>query len=150
MPFCSKCGSQLKEDDKFCPNCGTRTTQDPQTAGYQAEAAFESNTSTGYHRDRGAYYNPTEEFSHLSAYYQGQFSRIKESNEMYKGKWNWAAFLFGPIWAFTKGLWLSALIALVGAFLTSGIIGFIYWIIYGIRGNYMYYTLVTKKKQLPF
>ena len=23
MPFCTKCGSPLKEEDKFCPVCGT-------------------------------------------------------------------------------------------------------------------------------
>ncbi len=22
MPYCTKCGFQLKDDDKFCPNCG--------------------------------------------------------------------------------------------------------------------------------
>jgi len=23
LPYCSKCGAELKEDDKFCPKCGT-------------------------------------------------------------------------------------------------------------------------------
>lgn len=23
MPYCSKCGAELKEGDKFCPSCGT-------------------------------------------------------------------------------------------------------------------------------
>lgn len=27
MPYCSKCGAQLKEDDKFCYTCGTSVTK---------------------------------------------------------------------------------------------------------------------------
>ena len=27
MPYCTKCGSPLKEEDKFCPVCGTPVTK---------------------------------------------------------------------------------------------------------------------------
>jgi hypothetical protein len=30
----------------------------------------------------------------------GEFAKVRDSREQYKGKWNWAAFLFGPIWGF--------------------------------------------------
>jgi hypothetical protein len=84
----------------------------------------------------------------LSPYYQKEFKKIHESGESYKGKWNWAAFLFGAIWALTKGAWLSAIIALVVALLTGGVGGVVYWFVFGMRGNYIYYTLHVKKKQL--
>ena len=46
-------------------------------------------------------------FPELSLYYRDEFDKIYESNEKYKGKWNWAAFFFGPIWALTKGVWVA-------------------------------------------
>lgn len=27
MPYCTKCGTKLKEDDKFCPVCGAPVTK---------------------------------------------------------------------------------------------------------------------------
>jgi len=69
---------------------------------------------------------------------------IESSGEQYQGKWNWAAFLFGALWALTKGLWVPALIAFVGAIFTYGLVGVIYWFIFGARGNYMYYRKVTR------
>jgi len=29
MPYCWKCGAELKEEDKFCPKCGTPTKERP-------------------------------------------------------------------------------------------------------------------------
>ena len=84
----------------------------------------------------------------LSPYYQNEFSRIHESGETYKGKWNWAAFLFGGIWGLTKGAWLSALICFVVSIVTSGIGGIVFWLIYGARGNYIYYCARVKGKQM--
>ncbi len=88
------------------------------------------------------------DFRALTPYYQDEFQKIHSSNESYKGKWNWAAFLFGPIWALTKGLWVSALTALIVTLVTGGFGGVVYWFIFAIRGNYVYYTNHVKKKQL--
>lgn len=35
-------------------------------------------------------------------FYQEAFRKIYESNETYKGKWNWNAFLFSGAWALKK------------------------------------------------
>jgi hypothetical protein len=88
------------------------------------------------------------DFSGLSPYYRKEFQRIYDSNEQYKGKWNWAAFLFGPFWGLTKGLWLATIICVIAFVLTYGVAGIVYWFIFGFRGNYMYYCASTKKKQL--
>jgi hypothetical protein len=40
-----------------------------------------------------------------TAYYRDEFLHIYESSETYRGKWNWAAFLFGGFWAALRGLW---------------------------------------------
>ncbi|MBU3189965.1 DUF2628 domain-containing protein [Clostridium bowmanii] len=85
--------------------------------------------------------------------YQEEFRKIGESNETYKGKWNWSAFFFSWICGFTKGLWGLSLASLaVNILLTSmdvtwiGLGLSIYW---GIRGNYCYYNLEKNKTQFP-
>ena len=71
---------------------------------------------------------------------------IESSAERYQGKWNWAAFFFGGLWALSKGLWVPALIAIIGSFFTGGIVGLVYWIIFATRGNYMYYRKVARNE----
>jgi len=81
-----------------------------------------------------------ESLSSLSEYYQTEFQKIRDSSEQYKGKWNWAAFLAGPVWAYLKGLQ-----AVVFIYVLSIIVKFV---IFGLRGNYMYYTKLTKGRNL--
>ncbi len=47
MPFCKKCGAELKEDAKFCPKCGT-----PVGAGERARPRG------GYAKEREACFGP--------------------------------------------------------------------------------------------
>ncbi|OBR96814.1 hypothetical protein CLRAG_03230 [Clostridium ragsdalei P11] len=69
-------------------------------------------------------------------------------NQFCQECWNWFAFLFGALWALTKGVWVSPLLAIMLSFFTYGFVGFIYACICGIRGNYMYYNVYVKNKQL--
>jgi hypothetical protein len=64
---------------------------------------------------------PALDLGGLDNYYQEEFKKIYESNESYKGKWNWFSFLFSWIWCFTKGCWAYALVILVSVILTFGI-----------------------------
>ena len=89
-------------------------------------------------------------------YYRVEFERIMNSNETYKGKFNWWALFFSWIWAFTKGLWqLGLLVMLVSTaanfllpYAVSGVIGLGLAIFCGMRGTYFYYNLKMKNKQL--
>ena len=97
-------------------------------------------------------------------YYQEEFRKIHESNETYKGKWNWWAFFFSGLWAFVKGLWvLFILFVLTGSliqfqflrlgdhvYLTFGFSNLVWALIMGWRGTWFYYILKVKKKQPPF
>jgi hypothetical protein len=94
-------------------------------------------------------------FAGLDAYYRTEFAKIHQSSEQYKGQWNWWAFLFSPIWAFSKKLWALGLIIFLGAVVLSFTHYGLYllytlgWaIVMGLRGNYFYYNLLTKNKQL--
>jgi ribosomal protein L40E len=135
---CAKCGKPLKPDAKFCVDCGTQIgSENTQSAGF----SYKPNEAVGQDDNnvRGADF--------LDEYYKIEFQKIKESKEAYKGKWNWAAFFFGPLWALTKGAWLSAVVCFVICIATFGFVGIIYWFVYGIRGNYIYYCVHEKNSQ---
>ncbi len=106
--------------------------------------------------------NQTFDLSGLDTYYQKEFSRIYESNETYKGKWNWWAFFFTSIWAFIKGCWLIGILSLFtisftlyrqeiapGVYFIIGGPTLIWSLIYGWRGTWFYYNAKIKKKQFP-
>jgi len=122
---CQTCGKDINEKAEICDYCYVIVNPPTKT---------ESPTAP--------------DFSALPQYYQDEFKKIYDSNETYKGKWNWSAFCLGPIWAFPKGVWLSSIINIVASFLTSGIAGLIYGFIFASRGNFMYYSAYVKKKQL--
>jgi len=95
-------------------------------------------------------------------YYQEEFRKIHESNETYKGKWNWWAFFFTGFWALFKGCWvLFLLIFLTGSvisfkfpisdnvYLGFGLGSLIWALIMGWRGTWFYYVLKIKGKQPP-
>jgi uncharacterized protein DUF4339 len=97
--------------------------------------------------------SPTTNFSNLKPYYQERFKKIEESNEQYQAKWNWAAFFFTWIWAYTKGLNKNATLFLLLCFVAAGAFGAplgVVMIYYGIRGNWLYYNKVKYNKDLWF
>ncbi|MBI3793679.1 MAG: DUF2628 domain-containing protein [Nitrospinae bacterium] len=125
--FCSSCGAVIKAAAEICPKCGVRQKSAPQAEDASKKALEQAILG----------------FSYLEPYYQIEFKKIFESKGTYKGKWNWAAFFFGPYWAFSKRLWVSGLIWLViflviGA-LTAGLGAFISLFYYGMYGNSLYY-----------
>jgi hypothetical protein len=149
MAFCSSCGQKLDDSVKFCPSCGNRIDSAEQFNINEQISSNQQSGNTNY-GERINVLNENYDFSRLSPYYQTEFSKIRDSNETYKGKWNWAAFIFGALWALTKGLWLSAVIAIAVSLMTGGTLSPVFWILFGIRGNYIYYNSVAKNKQLPF
>jgi len=86
--------------------------------------------------------------SSLPEYYQNEFQKIRDSNEQYKGKWNWAAFWAGPAWAYTKGLQAVVVVYVLAIIFSFGISIVAYAVIFGLRGNYMYYTKLMKGRNL--
>lgn len=136
--YCQECGAPTKEKQEVCIKCGCRLTNTNTSSSILNNLGIVSSTdSKNYNYD----------FSDLSPYYQKEFSKIANSNETYKGKFNGWAFLFGAIWALTKGCWLSAIIAFIVSIATAGVGGIVYWFIFGFRGNYMYYNAHVKNTQ---
>ncbi|HNI11210.1 MAG TPA: DUF2628 domain-containing protein [bacterium] len=123
--YCKNCGVEIANEAVICVKCGVAT----------------SNSMIGQALNTN--------FSGLPLYYQEEFTKIKDSNESYKGKWNWAAFFFGGIWGLTKGVWLPFLIAIVASIVTCGAAAIVYLFVFPLRGNWMYYNVHVKGKQIP-
>lgn len=168
MRKCPKCNKIYDETWKVCLQCGSPlTTVERQVANapwigtrqicQNCKKEVEINSKIQFCQWCGkpiiasnATSNVSDEgiFIGLSEYYKEEFKKIYENNEIYKGKWNWAAFWFGAIWALTKGLWLTAIISIGLYIITGGIFVIFYGFILGARGNYIYYNYHVKNKQL--
>ena len=104
------------------------------------------------------------DFSVFKPYYQQEFTKITESNGMYRGKFNLCACLLTWIWFFTKGMMkegvetfaIAAICVIVFFFTCSngwgdkavvicGIVVIITDIIVGAKGNYIYYKNIMKR-----
>ena len=147
MPYCKNCGGSINQTDKFCSACGAENnTQNTGPEGHAAEGSsyYGGQSAPGSPLQSNPYQKP------LPKYYQQEFEMIRQSSENYKGKFNVAAFFGGALWAFYRGLYLPAVIAIVISFFTAGVGGVIYWFLFGARGNWMLYNLYRKNRHLPF
>lgn len=149
---CIKCGCRPTNGNSYCQECGAITNANQEICIKCGCRLLVTNSSLGNFFDSLSVSENTGsteniDFRYLKPYYQNEFTQIYNSKEAYKGKWNWCAFLFGWVWALTKGCWLSAIVDLVISMATAGVGGIVYSVIYGIRGNYIYYTHYVKHKQ---
>lgn len=88
----------------------------------------------------------------LPASYEEVFQRFDNAGGKWVATWNWAAFVFGIFWYFYRGLWVKALIYLLGIFvigvISGGLLSIPIWIAFGIVANYDLYLLQRKGTQL--
>jgi hypothetical protein len=90
----------------------------------------------------------TRDWSHLKPYYQVAFAAIDDAGGAMTPRWNWAAFLFGWVWYFFRGMFLKGLLLLIVSVATAGF-GWVVLCIYtGLYGTYDFYLLTAKGKQL--
>ena len=151
--YCTGCGCRPLSDNKYCQECGVETNSKQEICikcgvKLASSRSIPTTSNTSYTKIINGDGNLNLDFSNLDPYYQAEFTKIYESNETYKGKWNWFSFFFSGIWALSKGVWVSPLIVFLISLPTMGIPGWIYCIVTGTRGTYMYYNAFVKKKQL--
>ncbi len=165
--YCQECGAETSYKQEICTRCGCRLrsasgpsydqnssnqgvyNQNAYNQNNYNQGAYNGNAYGGYGQNAYGGANLNLNFGMLSPYWQMEFQQIYNSGEMYKGRWNWCAFLFGCFWAFSKGCWLAGLVSILVSACTAGIGGVVFWFIFGSRGNYMYYNSFVKNKQIP-
>lgn len=138
--FCPKCGAKTRREQEMCVKCGHMLSSSANSSNFLDTIKSENPSSEAVNLD----------FTSLPLFYQEEFTKIYNSNESYKGKFNFWAFFWGAIWALTKGVWLAAVVSFIASLLTSGVLGVAYWFVYGFRGTYMYYCAYVKNKQIIF
>lgn len=121
--ICNSCGAPLQGTDQVCRSCGAKTSKVQQPIPRASTVPAD-----------------------LPEYYRSEFEKIQGSSEQYKGKWNWAAFFLGPFWAFSKGLREVVVIYILAILFTFGVSVLGYAVIFGLRGNYFYYSKVVKRR----
>jgi hypothetical protein len=68
------------------------------------------------------------------------YARFEAQGGGFVATWNWAAFLFGPLWYLVKGIWIKGLaICLISLFSHGLAIPFL-WIYCGLFGNWDHYV----------
>lgn len=97
---------------------------------------------------RGSNDRILSDYSDYSFYYQTVFSKIDRDGGRIVAHWNWPAFLFSFIWYFAKGMWAKALLAIAVICGSGGVLFLPFMIYAGIFGNYDYYLLKVKGRQL--
>lgn len=146
--FCSNCGREIN-NNVVCPYCGYSLNNN--AGQFNNQPNFNPQPNFTNLNDFNTY---THKFNQLKPYYQQEFLKFESSNGTYNGKFNICAFLFGNLWALTKGLWLLPLISFVSILLVDLFIAENYyvamgWCIYwGLCGNKTYYKKFKFGKQL--
>lgn len=92
-------------------------------------------------------------YQFLKPYYQKVFTGFDQVEGVRTAKWNWAAFIFGPLWALEKGLIRCAVLwFVITALILLPVLGFIINIIahfyLGRNGNWLYYKKITENSDL--
>ncbi|MEE2639195.1 MAG: DUF2628 domain-containing protein [Planctomycetota bacterium] len=81
-------------------------------------------------------------------YYYEQFRKIRDKGESFETSWNWYAFFFGAIWYLVSGLYAKAGIAIAACVVLAGVPAPLFWIYFGLCGNYDLYLKKVKNKEL--
>lgn len=148
---CRTCGTEVPEKTGICPSCGVKPLNGRsfcQACGAETREKQEQCVKCNALLDTVEKSAMREKLKHLPRYYRAECLKIYESDERYRGKWNWAAFFFGPLWALFNGLWLATLVSMVLGMVTFGLAFFLVCFIYGVRGNWIYYSVRVKEHQI--
>lgn len=137
--LCNKCGCRVSNGINYCQNCGAKTSP-------RQEVCIECGESL-------TIYNPeVDKINHMDMYYRNEFTKVYNNPE-YKGKFNWAAFLFGFLWLISKNMFFQSLVFVMIAIIIFNIFPILFFIpclILGFRGNYLYYNYYINHKNKMF
>ena len=155
--ICVHCGDRVTNGDSYCQNCGAETSEKQEMCvkcGSMLEKYQPKRNNLGDFTFTSGAQKANYDFSNLPSYYKIEFELIKNSETGYKGKFNWAAFFFGPFWMMYKGMVIQGLIYLIANIIVSSIsfllLGLVLNILVAFRANYLYYNIYTTNKTRLF
>jgi len=124
-----------------CAYCGAAFEVDPPPAASVAQQTYREPAPSAAGPAR-------RDWSELKPYYQVAFNTIEREGGGMTVSWNWAAFFFPWIWYLYRGMVAKGLIALLLSLATSGAAWLFISLYAGLYGNYDFYLLKAKDKQL--
>jgi hypothetical protein len=148
MISCPQCNTHNHYVAKKCRNCGTELN-----TAWGKENKLEKSVNPEESVSLGNQYNPGETSGGLILAEREELSLFAGKNAEYYlqhwdtmirtgslASWNWAAFLFSPLWLFYRKMYLSGIIYLGATVLLKSYIIPIFIISFGIgaAGNFIY------------
>lgn len=132
--ICTRCGCKQKKGTEYCLKCGTRAVPDQAVC---ARCGYGLNYES-FCKSFVADFSKPLCVKKIKPYYQKEFQKIRGSNGRYKGKFNFYAFLLGPIWNLCNpgsgGFWGWLFCILTGGAMWPVVCSY-----YGFRATYDYY-----------
>lgn len=122
MKTCPFCAEEIQDAAIVCKHCGRDLTPAVAVATVDPDASE-------------------------TPYYRRTFARF-DAQQGFVATWNWPAFFFGGIWYLVKGLFVKCILMLFAVVITAGVAIPFLWLYAAIAGNYDYYLLRRRQKQL--
>ncbi len=145
--YCSSCGHKLSDEETSDTSSTNCASQVPHLPGDGAES-YTHNYECGHNHQ----FDP-DFLSLLGAencnYYLEKFSLLEEAGK--ETSWNWAAFIFGPLWGIYRRLYVHAgisiavMVVVTELFNQSGIINLSIVLAWGLLGTSLYKKELEKK-----
>jgi hypothetical protein len=113
MSYCANCGNQVSETDHFCPHCGT-----PRQPSNSVPIPVAPNIPPGWEKT----------FALIEKAGGPSLPRFRELTywERMRIRFNFWAFIFGPLYYVTKGMWKKAITRFFMAYAAASITVLVY------------------------
>ena len=139
--YCAVCAAEIDQSARISPDGagGTRNQREPSSSGAadREQGSLKENRDGGYRIGTGSFRPGQWGLPRRARPSKGEQDNIPQEIQ----RWNWSAFILGPIWGLVHGIWWSMLgflplLPLSPAFRAIGFVVLIgVMLILGLKGN---------------
>jgi hypothetical protein len=143
--YCNRCGVGVPHPQAvMCVNCGSSLASGPSRQGSAKPNAHSHQGNSASQQEIDVAVQSVRGSQKYGDYYKKVFTEINDEGGGFKASWNWHAFLLGPFYFLSHGLYIKALL-LFGV----GLLFFpASWAYAGLAFNYDLYLKKVKGKDL--